>query len=181
MALLMTSLLVSSMGCCAGYHGLQILNGWNLENGSDRQLDLERRTYLISTIMSSVMVFQLMSLFLFVYTADALHPLFSGAMCAAGTLNVNQFGYPLLVIKIFRVCNSPYLGHHGKINTLHDAVVYMGLKSILSIVTVHALSGFSPGNIDKVHRILHHCLMVGMIAKQISLELDIIKCLADCL
>ena len=33
--------------------------------------------------------FQLASLFLFIYTADHLHPLFVGAMCAAGTLYVN--------------------------------------------------------------------------------------------
>ncbi|HIJ82485.1 MAG TPA: HDOD domain-containing protein [Desulfuromonadales bacterium] len=78
---------------------------------------------------------------------------------------------PLLVIKIFRVCNSPYMGHHGKINTLREAVIYMGMKSVLSIVTVHALSGFSPANADRVHQVLHHSLMVGMIAKQISKDM----------
>jgi hypothetical protein len=41
-----------------------------------------------------------MSLFLFIYTADDLHPLFTGAMCAAGTLAVNSFGYPALLLKI---------------------------------------------------------------------------------
>jgi hypothetical protein len=41
-----------------------------------------------------------MSLFLFIFTADDLHPLFTGAMCAAGTLAVNSFGYPTLILKI---------------------------------------------------------------------------------
>jgi len=78
---------------------------------------------------------------------------------------------PLLVVKVFRVCNSPYFGHHCKIKTLREAVIYMGVKSILSIVAVHAISGFSPINVDRIHHILHHSLMVGMIAKQISKDI----------
>jgi hypothetical protein len=50
--------------------------------------------------MSYAFVFQLFSLFLFIFTADKLHTLFTGAMCAAGTLNVNVFGYPALLLKI---------------------------------------------------------------------------------
>ena len=64
------------------------------------QLELERRTYLISTFMSYAMGFQLLSLFLFIYTADTLSSLFIGAMCAAGSLKVNGFGYPTLILKI---------------------------------------------------------------------------------
>jgi hypothetical protein len=44
--------------------------------------------------------FQVLSFFLFVYTADDLHRLFVGAMCAAGTLNVNENGYPAMVLKV---------------------------------------------------------------------------------
>ena len=44
--------------------------------------------------------FQLLSLFLFIYTADSLSSLFVGAMCAAGSLKVNGFGYPALILKI---------------------------------------------------------------------------------
>ena len=50
--------------------------------------------------MSYILSFELMSLFLFIYTADDLHTLFTGAMCAAGTLAVNSFGYPALLLKI---------------------------------------------------------------------------------
>jgi hypothetical protein len=46
-----------------------------------------------------VMAFELASLFLFVYAADHMHGLFIGAMCAAGTLNANDWGYPALVLK----------------------------------------------------------------------------------
>lgn len=100
LALLLIALLVSSMGIYAGYYGMRILGRWNPASGSDLQLELERRTYLISTIMSYILSFELMSLFLFIYTADDLHTLFTGAMCAAGTLAVNSFGYPALLLKI---------------------------------------------------------------------------------
>ncbi len=100
LALLLIALLVAGMGIYAGYYGMRILGQWDPASGSEGQLELERRTYLVSTIMSYILSFELMSLFLFIYTADELHPLFTGAMCAAGTLAVNSFGYPALIIKV---------------------------------------------------------------------------------
>lgn len=99
-ALLLSSFLLSGMILYSAYFGLQILRRWDIKSGSEAQLGLERRTYLISTILSYAFAFQLVSLFLFIYTADNLHTIFSGAMCAAGTLNVNRFGYPALILKI---------------------------------------------------------------------------------
>jgi hypothetical protein len=100
LALLTGSLFTSLMILYAGWYGVLILRRWDLASGSDLQLSLEKRTYLISTLLSYALAFELVSLFLFIFTADRLHLLFSGAMCAAGTLNANGFGYPLLVLKI---------------------------------------------------------------------------------
>ena len=100
LALQLIALLVSAMGLYVGYYGIRILGRWDPASGSEGQLELERRTYLVSTIMSYILSFELMSLFLFIYTADDLHILFTGAMCAAGTLAVNPFGYPALLLKI---------------------------------------------------------------------------------
>jgi len=99
LALLLIALLVAGMGLYAGFYGMKILRRWDPASGSEGQLELERRTYLISTIMSYILSFELMSLFLFIYTADDIHILFTGAMCAAGTLAVNSFGYPALLLK----------------------------------------------------------------------------------
>ena len=100
LALLAGSLLTVSILLYACWYGIEILRRWDIHSGSELQLSLERRTYLISTIMAYALGFQLLSLFLFVYTADHLSSLFSGAMCAAGTLNVNRWGYPTLIMKI---------------------------------------------------------------------------------
>jgi hypothetical protein len=99
-ALYVASLLISFMICYSAYYALQILRKWDINSGSELQLVLERRTYLVATILMYLFTFQLISLFLYVYTADHLHILFVGAMCAAGTLYVNAFGYPTLILKI---------------------------------------------------------------------------------
>ncbi len=101
MALFLSSVLISTLLLYSSYYGILILRKWDMKSGSELQLDLERRTYLISTILTYVFGFQLVSLFLYVYTADILHPLFVGAMCASGTLTVNAYGYPTLILKVF--------------------------------------------------------------------------------
>jgi hypothetical protein len=98
---LLASFVTTFMVVYAAYYAAQILRHWNIRSGDELQLTLERKTYLISTLLTYVFGLQLLSLFLYVFTADALCPLFVGAMCAAGTLNVNGFGYPTLVLKIF--------------------------------------------------------------------------------
>jgi hypothetical protein len=98
-ALVLSSALISLMVLCSAYYGFLILMRWDIRSGSELQLRLERRTYLISTVLGYAFFFELVSLFLFISTADGLHVLFVGAMCAAGTLNVNGFGYPALGLK----------------------------------------------------------------------------------
>jgi hypothetical protein len=99
-ALLVSSGMISLLVLYAAWYGVRIIRSWDIHSGSSMQLDLERRTYLISTVLAYAFGFQLISLFLFIYTADSLCTLFTGAMCAAGTLNVNEYGYPVLILKI---------------------------------------------------------------------------------
>lgn len=100
LALLTGSALTALLLLYACWYGLRILVGWNLKSGSESQLALERRTYFISVSMIYGLGFQLLSLFLFIYTADQLAGVLVGAMCAAGSLNANGWGYPTLMLKI---------------------------------------------------------------------------------
>jgi hypothetical protein len=99
LALFMASLLTGFMVAYASVFGAQILRRWDLRSGSERQLVLERKTYLVSTLLVYAFVAELLSLALFVFTADRIHGFFAGAMCAAGTLKANGFGYPALFFK----------------------------------------------------------------------------------
>jgi len=100
LALYISSILITFMVLYAASYGVQILRRWNLASGSEEQLVLERKTYLISTLLTYLFGFELLSLFLYVFTADSLHTFFVGAMCAAGTLYVNGYGYPALILKV---------------------------------------------------------------------------------
>jgi hypothetical protein len=99
-ALLVGSILTTGMLLYSSYYAGLILRYWDIRSGSELQLSLERRTYLISTMLAYALGFQALSLFLFIYTVDSLSSLFVGAMCAAGTLNVNEWGYPTILIKL---------------------------------------------------------------------------------
>jgi len=135
-ALICGSLLLSFFAVYATYYGIKIVWKWDLASGSDLQLSLERKTYLISTILAYLMVFQLFSFFLFVYTADHLHDVFVGAMCAAGTLNVDAFGYPTLLIKILNVvlCGVWVIVNHVD-NRAYDYPLIRPKYKLLPVIT----------------------------------------------
>ncbi|MFZ7111753.1 MAG: hypothetical protein ACOWYE_08725 [Desulfatiglandales bacterium] len=114
-AMLIGSVLVTAFSLYAASIGIQIIRWWDIRSGSERQLMLEKKTYLVSTIFSYFLGFEFLSLFLFVHTADQIHLLFVGAMCAAGSLNVNEFGYPTLIAKLlsFILCGIWLLLNHA--------------------------------------------------------------------
>ncbi|MBK9954503.1 MAG: hypothetical protein IPP18_05020 [Rhodocyclaceae bacterium] len=99
-ALLLASLVSVAMLLAAAPFAVQVIRHWDIGSGSERQLRLERRTYLFSTLTMFVMATQLAALLLFVFNADKMSEMFVGAMCAVGTLNVNPFGFPALVAQM---------------------------------------------------------------------------------
>jgi hypothetical protein len=99
-ALFAGSLMTAGLLVAAAFYGVQILRHWDLRSGSELQLKLERQTYLISTFVAYAFAFELISLFLFIYTADSLHVFLVGAMCAVGSLNANQWGFPAIILRI---------------------------------------------------------------------------------
>jgi hypothetical protein len=100
MALFAGSILVTFMILYSASYAFQILRRWDLQSGSELQLNLERKTYLISTLIGYAFGFELLSFFLYVFTADQIHTFFVGAMCAAGSLYANDYGYPALIVKL---------------------------------------------------------------------------------
>ncbi len=79
---------------------LQLVRHWDLQSGSRLQLVLERRTYLLSTLVGFVLVVQMAALLLFVFNADRMAVQFVGAMCAVGTLQANSYGFPALYAQL---------------------------------------------------------------------------------
>ncbi|MBE0576918.1 MAG: hypothetical protein IH613_13610 [Desulfuromonadales bacterium] len=93
----LVSLLMLSAGALLG---IRIARRWNPDGAEADQLSLERRAWLVAVLVRWAIVFEALSLLLFIYTAEVIHPLFVGAMCATGTLNANPIGWHLIWIKL---------------------------------------------------------------------------------
>lgn len=115
LALVGGSALVGGITAAAAVAGLSAASGWNPDDGGTRQLARERRLLLVEVALKVALGCQLLSLFVFVATVDRLHPLFTGAMCAAGTLNASRFGYPALLAKlaVFGLCGLWLVAHRA--------------------------------------------------------------------
>ncbi|MBU0751275.1 MAG: hypothetical protein KJ787_08795 [Gammaproteobacteria bacterium] len=97
--LLASAICVLALAASAPF-AVELVRRWDINSGSERQLRLERRTYLFSTLLVFIMTAQLASVLLFVFNAEKMSGMFVGAMCAVGTLNVNPWGFPALNAKI---------------------------------------------------------------------------------
>ncbi|MDA8082339.1 MAG: HDOD domain-containing protein [Nitrospiraceae bacterium] len=74
----------------------------------------------------------------------------------------------ILTSKVLRVVNSAFYSSQSEITSLQQAIIFMGLKSILSIVAVHSLSGFAPRSPERIREILRHSLVCAFVAKKIA-------------
>ena len=99
-ALLLAAGLCLFMLLAAAPFAVQVIRHWDITSGSERQLRLERLTYLFSTLVAFVCLIQILAALLFVFNADKMSVMFVGAMCAVGALNVNAFGFPALTAQL---------------------------------------------------------------------------------
>ncbi len=100
MALLAGGLVSLVMLIAGALIGLQIAFRWDPKGAEAEQLSLERRGWLVTTLVCWGITIEALSLLLFLFTVEVIHPLFVGAMCATGTLNSNPVGWHLLWIKL---------------------------------------------------------------------------------
>ena len=126
-----------------------VVMGWNPEDGGRAQLMRERRSFLVEAGLKVVLCFQLVSLFLFVVTVQHLHSLFTGAMCAAGTLNANSHGYPTLAAKVAVFVTDP---EHRQVSTADVLRALYSLSPAESELVQLLSSGHS---LDEAARIRH--------------------------
>ncbi len=80
---------------------ISILKSWDFNDTSTKQYSLEKRAYLIILIILFSLIFKILLMPYFAYTIDKLSDIVPGAMCAAGVIGANEFGNPLLLVKIF--------------------------------------------------------------------------------
>ncbi|PWJ36135.1 hypothetical protein [Sediminitomix flava] len=85
----------------ASFQSIGFIRNWNASKYDEQQLQMERKTYLLASILQATLVFQILLLLIFLFTVNIHLPqIIKGAMCAAGTLALNSYGYPLLFLKM---------------------------------------------------------------------------------
>jgi len=78
---------------------IAILKNWDFGAYTEQQFSLERRAYLVMTILLFVFVVKFFLVVYFVFAIDKLSILVPGAMCAAGVISANDYGMVLLFFK----------------------------------------------------------------------------------
>jgi len=77
-----------------------LIKQWNFDTFTSKQFTLENRSYLVTIILFFVFILKIILLPYFIYTIDNLSNIVPGAMCGAGVIQANVYGYPLLALKI---------------------------------------------------------------------------------
>lgn len=79
---------------------LPILGKWDFDATSSQQYQLEKRAFLVTLIILFVLFTKLVLFPYLAFTLDKLALVVPGAMCAAGVINANGFGFWLLATKL---------------------------------------------------------------------------------
>jgi hypothetical protein len=84
----------------AFFVAIKILLKWDFDSHTREQFALEKRAYLVVTIIFFIAVIKFFLLPYFVFTIDGLSAIVAGAMCGAGVISANSYGLELLFLKI---------------------------------------------------------------------------------
>ena len=120
---------------------LGLLKRWNFDSFTTEQFTLENRSYLVMTIIFFAMLLKVILLPYFVYTIDNLSNLIPGAMCGAGVIKANEYGNPLLSLKIIILFASGLWLSMNSIDLKAKSYPYLKLKSWFFILIFFLLSG----------------------------------------
>ncbi|MDQ7059930.1 MAG: hypothetical protein Q9M43_01840 [Sulfurimonas sp.] len=103
--LFVESLLILTLSY-ALFQGLLILQKTKLASTREVQDALDKKSYLMSTLVSLAFVVKVLLLVFFTYTLDELTHIIPGAMCVTGVLGTNQYGTPLFLLKVAILLSS---------------------------------------------------------------------------
>lgn len=82
---------------------IKILRKWDFGVTTSLQYSLEKRNYLVNTIINFTIISKIVLFIFFVKSLDELRHVVPGAMCVAGVIGANDYGNILLLFKIFIV------------------------------------------------------------------------------
>ena len=90
----------------AAFETLIILHNYTPNAATQKQYNLEKKSYLVTTIIQISLFINIFLLAYFAHTLNALSIIIPGAMCAAGVISANSFGNPLIFLKVIIIILS---------------------------------------------------------------------------
>lgn len=100
--LLVEAIILVLMGIACG-NILYILRHWDFEATTSLQYRLEKRNYLVNTILYFTVGVKITLFLFYVQSLGSLSGVVPGAMCSAGVVGANGYGNPLLLLKILLI------------------------------------------------------------------------------
>jgi len=97
---LFSETIIYFLAIVAFFVSILILRKWDFNSFTQFQFNLEKKSYLISTIIYFLFIVKFLLIIYFVYTIDSLSILVPGAMCGAGVISANGYGLNLLFLKL---------------------------------------------------------------------------------
>ena len=102
-AILMLDGIFFLFGTLALVVSVQIVLRWNPASATPLQYRLQKRSYLVATIVEFLFFLKLPLFLFFIHTLDTLANVLPGAMCAAGVTTATPYGMPLFYVKILNL------------------------------------------------------------------------------
>ena len=97
---LFIQIIVFLLLCITVFQTFFILKNYDKNSTTHQQYKLQKKSYLLSTVVFFVFIVKIILLIFFIHTLDELSNIVPGAMCAVGVIESNIYGYDVLNLKI---------------------------------------------------------------------------------
>ena len=124
----------------AAFETLIILRRYTPNAATQEQYNLEKKSYLVTTIIQVSLFINIFLLAYFVHTLESLSSIIPGAMCAAGVISANSFGNPLIFLKVIIIILSLIWIHINKEDFVAKGHPYFKAKLLFFLFIFTLLS-----------------------------------------
>ncbi len=100
-AILFVESILVLLAFIAFFWSIRIYKHWNFESLQNSQYLLEKKNYFTTTIIYFILLVKILLLPFFASVVNELSNIVPGAMCGAGVISANDFGFPIFFIKLF--------------------------------------------------------------------------------
>lgn len=158
LTILILDIVLSVFSFVALFIALKVVFKWDFNSTSKFQYNLEKQSFLGSTIIKFILYLKILLFIFFIFTLDKLSNVIHGAMCAAGVVDATSFGIYLLLFKLLNiylfgfwlVIHNYDLKHEKLPYTKQKFAFFIIIFALFMIETILEFSMFSSIDVEKL-------------------------------